>query len=322
MYSSELDLSLWQGRLDASPDEYVFQQVTPLSLNKTITLNNHQQTPTALLGFKSDEGVRRNLGRVGAIEGPDAFRRAFSRLPLQSNQPITLYDAGNVHCKDGQLENAQTVLGDKVAEMLNAGLKTLVVGGGHETAWGHFQGIVKFFKERQLDLNKLAILNFDAHFDCRPLVKGKLGSSGTPFYQANELLFSEKKAFNYFCAGIQPLANTRQLFNYAKQHSIHYLQAESIRVSPLNTNFVEYIIDQYDFIYVTICLDVFHASVAPGVSAPQVLGIYPDFVIRSLKKLRHSGKVVSLDIVELSPKYDPDGRTANLAGQLAAEYLL
>ena len=171
-------------------------------------------------------------------------------------------------------------------------------------------------------MDRFAILNFDAHFDCRPLLKGNLGSSGTPFYQVHQALSEENCPFNYYCAGIQPLGNTRSLFEYARQHNIHYLMAEDILCTPRNTNFVEHVIDRFEFIYVSICMDVFHISVAPGVSSPQVLGIYPEYVIKSLKKLRNSGKVMSLDIVELSPKHDIDSRTAKLAATLAAEYIL
>ena len=57
----------------------------------------------------------------------------------------------------------------------------IVIGGGHETAWGHFQGLAHPNKD-------IAILNFDAHFDLRPLINGQLGSSGTPFRQIHNFL--------------------------------------------------------------------------------------------------------------------------------------
>lgn len=320
MFSSVINTSVWQGRIDALPYEFVFQQVKDLPLDKPAGYTGDNKGETVLLGFECDEGVKRNLGRPGAAFGPDAFRQSFGRLP--THRPVTLFDAGNVTCNNNDLESAQIALGEKVSLLLEQQMKPVVIGGGHETAWGHFQGIYDYFKRHNLDTSQLAILNFDAHFDCRSLIQGNLGSSGTPFYQVNQLLSENNQPFNYYCAGIQPFGNPRSLFEYAHQHNIHYLLAEEIQLAPRNTNFVEYIIDRFDFIYVTICMDVFNASVAPGVSAPQVLGIYPEYVIQSLRKLRQSGKVISLDIVELSPDDDIDQRTAKLAAGLAAEYIL
>ncbi len=69
-------------------------------------------------------------------------------------------------------------------------------------------------------------------------------------------------------------------------------------------------------IYLTICLDVFAFPFAPGVSAPQPLGIMPSQAFPILEQLFRSGKVISFDIAELNPKFDRDQMTAALAAQL------
>ena len=71
-----------------------------------------------------------------------------------------------------------------------------------------------------------------------------------------------------------------------------------------------------DSVYVTICSDVFSSSYAPGVSAPQPLGLDPEVVIIILKHILQTGKVVSFDIAEVSPRYDKDNATASLAAVL------
>ena len=71
-----------------------------------------------------------------------------------------------------------------------------------------------------------------------------------------------------------------------------------------------------DWLYVSICLDVLPAAVAPGVSAPAGFGM-PLAVLESLLKyLKQSGKVRYTDIVELNPKFDIDQRTAKVAARL------
>ena len=132
----------------------------------------------AILGFKSDEGVRRNKGRVGAYDGPDAFRRKLGGLAFHKNKTTQLYDFGNICVKDGDLEKGQKALGELSALLRAKGFFVFIIGGGHEIAWGHYQGIAS--SEHR---DKLRIINFDAHFDLRALEKPGKGSSGTPFFK-------------------------------------------------------------------------------------------------------------------------------------------
>src|SRR4051794_17000171 len=67
---------------------------------------------SALIGFASDEGVRRNFGRVGAAQGPSAIRRVLERLPV--HQPVEIYEAGDVACTDGDLSAAQERLAEAI----------------------------------------------------------------------------------------------------------------------------------------------------------------------------------------------------------------
>jgi formiminoglutamase len=312
LYSPVLKPSVWSGRADALLGEYLYQQVKVLDLSKNTS--TFSDSGYALLGFQSDEGVKRNLGNPGAAEGPMAFRKCFAKMPVHTD--FNFYDAGNVSCLEGDLEAAQTELKKRVNQILSLRLMPVVIGGGHETAWGHYQGIHQYFGKEPV-----AILNFDAHFDLRPLVDGKYGNSGTPFFQANALLEQNNQSFHYYCAGIQPFANTSSLFAYADQNKVEYHLAERINNHPSDLTFIEKVIQQHEKIYVTVCLDVFRASIAPGVSAPQPLGIEAQYVINALRLLKASKKVVSLDIVELSPKHDVNKQTAKLASCLLMEYL-
>ncbi len=81
------------------------------------------------------------------------------------------------------------------------------------------------------------------------------------------------------------------------------------------------ILETHETVYVSLDMDVFAAAYAPGVSATQPLGLTPWQVIPHVRKLARSGRVVSCDVVELSPEYDRDDITAQLAAGLIAEYI-
>lgn len=310
------DPTLWQGRKDTPPGSSFFQIMQSLNLleGKAIEVS---QLSFALLGFKCDEGIRRNHGRIGAADGPHALRQALSKLPVQK-QNFSIYDAGNIVCHDDDLESAQKALADVVSILLQNHIKPIVLGGGHETAWGHFQGIADAHPD-----DDLGIINFDAHFDMRPLLPGNKGSSGTPFLQIAQAQEAAQKRFDYNCVGIQHAGNIRQLFETAKNYDTKIIWADELHQGQLQkcVDFIDRIIDENKVVYLSLCLDVFAAAYAPGVSAVQPLGLMPWHVIPLVRQLAASGKVISYDIVELSPRYDIDQCTAKLAANLIYEII-
>lgn len=307
--------SCWQGRMDTPPASCFFQVVKMIDLtNPSFHRNNTQSF--AILGFGCDEGIRRNLGRTGAQEGPDMLRGVLAKMPIHVN--ATIYDAGNIICHDHDLENAQTALADAVYLLLREGITPILIGGGHEIAWGHFQGIVKKYSS-----GNIGILNFDTHFDMRPTLEDNKGSSGTPFLQIAEYHQKHKRKFDYNCIGIQQSGNIKQLFRTASQYDAKVLMAEDIYAPQPEKHhqFLDRMIRDNDHIYMSLCLDVFSSAFAPGVSAPQAFGLTPWQVIPLFRQVVESGKVISYDIAELSPRFDQDMRTAKLAASFVHEII-
>lgn len=310
------ELTIWQGRADSPANACFFQTINLLNLLNPIAPID-SETSFCLIGFCCDTGVRRNFGRTGAAEGPDAIREVLAKLPIQKTN-FTCFDAGNIDCLDDDLEAAQEALASVVCMLLDAGITPIVLGGGHEVAWGHYQGIAKHFSKEDL-----GIVNFDAHFDMRPLLPHKLGSSGTPFLQIANAHKAHQRRFDYNCIGIQHASNTHHLFETAKHWHTNLIIADDFHQGYMDkcVNFVDRVIDQNQIIYVSLCLDVFAAPFAPGVSAPQSLGLTPWQVLPLIRQLASSGKVVSYDIAELSPEHDDDHRTAKLAASFVYEII-
>ena len=71
----------------------------------------------------------------------------------------------------------------------------------------------------------------------------------------------------------------------------------------------------------TICMDVFASAYAPGVSSAQPLGLQPWIVLTALKHIVRSEKVISFDIAEVSPRFDRDNVTANLASTVIFHFV-
>ncbi len=296
----------WIGR-NSSEVLYLHEKV------QLVPLSELESTKSAftLLGYACDEGVHRNQGRIGAKNGPDAIRRVLAKMPNHLNETTSLIDVGNIHCNDGRLEATQKTLSNTVTELLRKNKRPILIGGGHDIAYGHYNGI----KNHLLSKKKrpsIGIINFDAHFDLRNDVNG--ASSGTPFFQ----IANENEPFHYLCLGIRKDANDKVLFKTAQEFDVTFVDRNTFRIQfskEINT-WIRAFMEKVDHIYVTIDLDGFSSAYAPGVSAPSPMGFSPDIVLESLDTIMASSKLISIDIAELNPKYDLDGRTAKLAASL------
>jgi formiminoglutamase len=264
----------------------------------------HDQVPAVvLIGFPSDEGVRRNGGRAGAAEGPEAIRTALYRLtPDPRSGRLTellgrTRDLGNLEVS-GEVETDQEQLGQLLTPYIEQDVFVVVLGGGHETSYGHFRGYVG--AERAVE-----ILNWDAHADVRELNAGK-AHSGSPFRQALE--DRSGRCRRYTVVGLEPHLVSRPHLEYVEQRGRAVWRQDVTD-------------DTLPAIYgaarpstlVSFDLDAVNQSEAPGVSAPNAAGFNRAVWLEAAYLAGLSAAVTSADIVELNPRYDRDGQTARLA---------
>ena len=302
---------IWQGRFDGEDPLYhrIFQRVSLENNYSNISPNDF-----VLHGFAVDEGVRRNKGNVGAKDAPDIIRKNMSNFPVV-NHEFSLKDFGNIYCSDGNLERTQLDLADKVGEVLKNGAKSIVLGGGHEVTYAHYSGIRKAFPDK-----KIGVINIDAHFDNREPQESVGPSSGTGFWQ-----IAQEGEINSLHIGIQRNSNTLKLFDTAHQYGMKYILAEELFFENLPAVYqkIDEVTASCHVLYLTICMDVFNASIAPGVSAAAYNGIFADSAfMHYFKHILKSEKLLAFDIAEVNPALDQNEQTARLAASLANEWFL
>ncbi len=295
--------SLWCGRMDSGEGSRATRWHQHVTLDPS-----PQGRGIALAGFAVDTGVVRNQGRAGAAAGPDALRRALANLAWHQDLPVA--DSGTIICPDGDLEAAQRRLADHVALLLDAGRTPVVLGGGHETAYGSWRGLA----DRNPD-KVIGIINFDAHFDLREAAEA---TSGTPFAQIARDCRSEGRSFHYLCLGIAEPSNTAALFDRARELSVEWRldvdmtpwQWQDARAQMMA------LVDRVDLVYLTVDLDVLPAAEMPAVSAPAARGVSLQIIEPLVRRLAESGKLALADFVELNPAFDIDGHGVKTAARL------
>jgi formiminoglutamase len=316
----------WFSQLEPAPRlEFVFRRPDDPRLGEVVeawTGDAAALVPgrAVLVGFPQDEGVRRNHGREGAAEAPHEIRHALYKLtPWDGARGIDLaelppLDAGNLRVL-GSLEVTQTALGEVVAAILASGAVPVVLGGGHETAYGHYLGYVAGGRP-------VGIINLDAHLDVRPWPGGH-GHSGSPFRQAMEHPDQPLPGERYICLGAQPHSVSREHLRYVWDRGGGVLWADEVR-GTLKEHFCR----ERDRlaaggcpVYVTLDADVVSMADVPGVSAPNVGGLAGGEVIACAFEMGQSASVASFDLVEVNPRQDRDGQSSRWAALLLWHFL-
>ncbi|MEL7005785.1 MAG: formimidoylglutamase, partial [Bacteroidota bacterium] len=272
---------LWTGRnekISNGEPLYWHQAVECIDTSKLeLPILNDKEKGIALLGYVCDEGVYRNRGRGGALEGPDAIRKMIAPQAYHLKDGVKVVDVGNICCTDGDMEEAQNQIAIHVDNFLQKSYFPILLGGGHDLAYGHYSGIKKFL-DQAASSSTIGIVNLDAHFDLRtPLSRG---NSGTPFSQIASDCQRDKTPFNYLCLGIQKAANHKLLFQKAHDLGVHYLLNDEFKSSNWSVikGELDKVLERVDYVYLTIDLDGFSSAYAPGVSAPSPMGFSPEVV--------------------------------------------
>ncbi|MEN9530303.1 MAG: hypothetical protein RI932_2176 [Pseudomonadota bacterium] len=286
-----------------------------------------------LLGVPDDRGVELNQGFVGASSGPQAFRNAFYRLyDVQSASGAWAGD-GWVDCGDLVLQSSiadtHAALADVVHGLLDLGAKRVhVIGGGHDFSFGSYWGHTRACS------GILPIINFDAHFDLRPVELGVI-NSGTPFRRVIENLESRIDGGRALLeVGIQRERNPQSLWDFARSKCVsvaEYTGAAQPWIFHRLPNASECSLDKQvtawieqwlhadnasGAIHLSIDLDVFPAAVAQGTSASTSFGVPVETLWPCVEDILSRNICRVVDVAELCPARDVHSQTARLAAAL------
>lgn len=264
----------------------------------------------ALLGMPDDEGIDLNRGRPGAAQGPHAIRSALARYGVAAPADADafaapfprVFDAGDV-IRGSTIHQTHDRVSDAAEALTRRGLIPVGLGGGHDLTFALVRGVARA-------LGPLDGVYLDAHLDVRAEV-----GSGMPF----RALLDAGHATALAVVGLNPLANTREHFDWFQTHGGRSLAADVALRDP--TLFEPPAGPLAGPMFVSLDLDVLDASAAPGVSAPNPSGLLPREVETLVRRAGRSPAVRCFDIMELSPPHDHEGRTARLAAHLLLTFL-
>lgn len=277
----------------------------------------------AVLGAPFDFGTQY---RPGARFGPRAIREAstlfsfghggaydheddITYLPADQTRIVDLGDADIIHT-DTEGSHANIEFG--VRKILDAGALPVVLGGDHSV---NIPCINAFEADCQRN-GPIHIVQIDAHLDFVDERHGVRAGHGNPMRRAAEKAYVS--GLSQF--GIRNVSSTaKEGYEDARSMGSDILSVRQIRaLGPQAT--VERV-PQGARYYVTIDIDGFDPSIAPGTGTPSHGGFLYYDVLELLDALTRRGTVVGIDLVEVAPEYDHSGSTSTLAAQILMNFI-
>ena len=267
----------------------------------------------AILGAPFDAGTQ---WRAGARFGPRGVREAstlfsFGHAGAYDHEDDVTYlgpevimvdigDADIIHT-DTQQSHANIETG--VRAILAAGALPVTIGGDHSI---NIPCISAFD-----DQGDIHILQIDAHLDFVDERHGVRHGHGNPMRRAAE----QDHVTGLTQLGIRNVSSTaREGYEDARAMGSDILSVRQVR--ELGVAEAAARIPRGVRVYITIDIDAFCPSIAPGTGTPSHGGFLYYEVLELLQAVARRNEVVGLDLVEVAPDYDPTGSTSILAAQL------
>ncbi|MGR3271839.1 agmatinase [Thalassococcus profundi] len=271
-----------------------------------------------ILGAPFDAGTQY---RAGARFGPRGLREAstlfsFGHAGAYDHEDDATYLGPEVRVVD--LGDADIVHTDTTQSHANieAGVRAIlaakalpvVIGGDHSVnipALRAFDG-----------QGNIHVLQIDAHLDFVDERHGVRTGHGNPMRRAAELPF----VTGLTQVGIRNVSSTaREGYEDARAMGSDILSVRQARA--LGTEAVAARLPAGAQVYITLDIDAFCPSIAPGTGTPSHGGFLYYEVLELLQAVARRHRVVGIDLVEVAPDYDPTGSTSILGAQVLMNLL-
>lgn len=269
----------------------------------------------AVLGVPNDMGTQY---RSGCRLGPRAIREASTLFSFGhggaydheddrtylTEEQVRIADIGDadiIHTDQAQ-SHANTE--EAVRKILSAGAMPLILGGDHSIT----SPALKAYDRS----GPIHVVQIDAHLDFVDERHGVRYGHGNPMRRASEM----SHITGITQLGIRNVSSSNSAdYQAAREAGSQLLSVRQFRKMGARRVLAELIPADINY-YVTIDIDGFDPSIAPGTGTPSHGGFLYYEVLEFLAGLAEHGNVKGMDLVEVSPPHDPAGVTAILAAQI------
>ena len=247
---------------------------------------------------------------------PTAMRAASSRIvralerydfdlggPLYDGRPIRTVDCGDIATELGDPGAHSRHTEQTVRAILDAGAMPIVLGGDH----GVPIPVLRAFDRH----GPITLIQIDQHIDWREEVNGVREGLSSPIRRASEM----PHVGEIFQIGLRATGSARvEEVDAAHAYGAHLITAWELHRTGMDAVLAR--IPDGGRYYLTVDLDGMDPSIAPAVAAPCPGGVTFDQARTLIHGLVRKGRVVGMDVVEITPRDDVNEITCITAGRL------
>lgn len=291
----------WIGPSSDPNDVQIGDRVYPASMA------DGPDAEVVLVGEPYDGAV---VSRTGASNGPGALRSELAGTKAHRFDGAgvpEIADLGDIDVEPGPVQAVHDQLETVTRAVHDLDAFPVFLGGDNSVSVPNIGPLV--------DDGSTAVINFDAHLDCREVHDEP--TSGTPYRQ----LF-ERGLESYQVVGARHFETSKPYVEYVRDQGGTIYTADE--VGDRGTEILDEILDSvagYDNLYVNVDIDVLDASIATGVSAPTPGGLTSRELNSLLYELGSQADLDGAEFVECAPPLDRTNRTV-LAASRAIAHLL
>ena len=278
--------------LDAFAADIAFLGIPYGSAYSVGEISNDQSTMPAAMRQASDRMVR-GLERYDFDLGG----------PLYAGKAIRAVDCGDVRSDVHDLKAHVRHAEEAVAKILAAGAMPIVLGGDHAVPIP----VLRAFAGR----GPITLIQIDQHLDWRDEVNGVREGLSSPIRRASEM----EHIGEIFQIGLGATGSARQEeVDAARAYGAHLVPASELH--DVGMDAVLERIPAGGRYYITVDMDGMDCAVAPAVAAPMPGGVTFVQARKLIRGLVAKGRVVGMDVVEITPRTDLNKITCITAGRL------
>jgi agmatinase len=254
--------------------------------------------------------------RLGEDQGSPDCRPGIA-LRVDPFAALDIVDYGDIEAVPADLDESQRRLETAVDDILTAGATPVVLGGDHSLAAPVMRALARSF-----GADGYSVIQLDTHADTVADEFGAPNSNGTPFYRGVTEGFL--RGANIFQVGLRGAWPAPDDFDWMRASGFRWRTMDEIDERGLDTvveEAIEHVKSHADRTYLTIDIDVLDPAFAPGTGTPEPGGLSTREMLRAVRRIAASLELAAVDVVEVSPPFDPAGITAMAAHRVVYEAL-
>ncbi len=260
--------------------------------------------------------------RPGARFGPRAVRTANYQFPVwhldlevSPLRELVVVDYGDAVCAPGQVERSHAAIQDRVSQVARRGIVPLVIGGDHSITLPSATAVAD-----QVGRGRLGVIHFDAHADTAPDSFGNPLSHGTPMRRLIES--GAVAGANFVQIGLRGYWPPKEVFSWMRQQRMRWHLMDEVwrqGIEEVVRRALAEALEGPEAVYLSVDIDVLDPGFAPGTGTPEPGGMNPADLLRAIRAICLSTRVVAMDVVEVAPALDPAELTAQNANRCLLE---